>query len=234
MTDAGAIHLVEDEAAWAIVEGRHGDPFSVLGPHKIGGAWVVTAFVPGAEALSLITGKAGKQTPMDHWGQGLFVGTLPRKGPYRLRATGNGTTWEFDDPFAFGPVLGEMDEYLLGEGTHKRLWKVLGAHLITHEGVAGTHFAVWAPNATRVSVVGDFNIWDGRRHPMRRRGATGVWEIFVPGLRRRVDLQIRDPGAGRAFVAAQGRSGGLWLGTSARQCELSCAASRATLPMQTG
>ena len=79
-------------------------------------------------------------------------------------------TWEFEDPFRFGPVLGEMDEYLLGEGTHRRLWQVLGAHVITHEGVEGTHFAVWAPNAERVSVVGDFNIWDGRRHPMRRRG----------------------------------------------------------------
>ena len=79
-------------------------------------------------------------------------------------------TWDWDDPFRFGPVLGEMDEYLLAEGTHHQLWKVLGAHPITHEGVEGTHFAVWAPNAARVSVVGDFNIWDGRRHPMRRRG----------------------------------------------------------------
>ena len=79
--------------------------------------------------------------------------------------------------------MGEIDEYLLGEGTHQRIWQVLGAHLITHEGVEGVQFAVWAPNAQRVSVVGDFNIWDGRRHPMRRRGATGVWETFVPGLK---------------------------------------------------
>ena len=93
------------------------------------------------------------------------------------------TEWEFDDAYRFGPVLGEMDEYLLGEGTHKRIWQVLGAHLITHEGVDGVHFAVWAPNAQRVSVVGDFNVWDGRRHPMRRRGATGVWETFIPGLK---------------------------------------------------
>ena len=174
--------LIAHDDAWAIVEGRHGDPFSVLGPHKRGAAWVVTAFVSGAETLSLVTGKAGRATPMDHWGQGLFVGTLPRKGAYTFRATAPGTEWDFDDPFAFGPVLGEMDEYLLGEGTHKRLWKVLGAHLMTHEGIMGTHFAVWAPNAERVSVVGDFNIWDGRRHPMRRRGPTGVWEIFIPGL----------------------------------------------------
>jgi 1,4-alpha-glucan branching enzyme len=174
--------LIDEGAAWAIVEGRHGDPFSVLGQHKRGSKSVVTAFVPGAEKLWVLTGKTGKATEASHWGQGLFLCELPRKSAYRLRAEGHGTTWEFDDPYAFGPVLGEMDEYLLGEGTHKRLWQVLGAHLITHEGVAGTHFAVWAPNAERVSVVGNFNIWDGRRHPMRRRGATGVWETFIPGL----------------------------------------------------
>jgi 1,4-alpha-glucan branching enzyme len=174
--------LIDQADAMAIVEGRHGDPFSVLGPHKRGGQWLVTAFVPWADAVWLLAGKSGKAVETVHWGQGLFVGSLPRKGGYRLRARANGTEWDFDDPFAFGPVLGEMDEYLLGEGTHKRLWRVLGAHLITHQGVAGVHFAVWAPNAQRVSVVGGFNNWDGRRHPMRRRGPTGVWEIFIPGL----------------------------------------------------
>ncbi|MCU0900168.1 MAG: 1,4-alpha-glucan branching protein GlgB [Cypionkella sp.] len=174
--------LIDDATAWALVEGRHGDPFSVLGPHQRGGKWVVTAFVPGADSLTVLTGKAGKELPATHWGHGLFLCTLPRRSSYRLRATGHGTTWDFEDPFRFGPVLGELDEYLLGEGTHRRIWQVLGAHVITHEGVAGTHFAVWAPNAERVSVVGDFNIWDGRRHPMRRRRATGVWETFVPDL----------------------------------------------------
>ncbi len=192
MTDA----MIEDGAAWAIAEGRHGDPFSVLGLHKRAGRWVVTAFVPGAERLWVLTGKAGTPSEAQHWGQGLFLCALPRKSAYRLRAEGHGATWEFDDPFDFGPVLGEMDEYLLGEGTHKRLWQVLGAHLITHEGIAGTHFAVWAPNAERVSVVGDFNIWDGRRHPMRRRGPTGVWEIFIPGLAEGTTYkyEIRGPG----------------------------------------
>ena len=113
---------------------------------------------------------------------GLFAGVVAARAPYRLRATGSGAVWAFDDPFRFGPVIGELDEYLLGEGRQKRLWHSLGAHIITHEGVEGTHFAVWAPNAERVSVVGDFNIWDGRRHPMRRRGGTGVWETFVPGM----------------------------------------------------
>lgn len=176
--------LIDHGAAKAIVEGRHGDPFSVLGLHKREAGWVVTAFVPGAERLSVLTGKAGKAVEaMAIPGcDGLFCAALPRKLDYRLRAEGHGATWEFDDPFRFGPVLGEMDEYLLGEGTHKRLWQVLGAHVVTHEGVEGTHFAVWAPNADRVSVVGDFNVWDGRRHPMRRRGPTGVWETFIPGL----------------------------------------------------
>ena len=171
--------------AQAIVEGRHGDPFAVLGPHQVGVDWVVTAFVPGAERLWLLGAKSAK--PVEGVAvpgfDGLFQVALARKGPYRLKAQGHGTEWEFEDPFRFGPIIGEIDEYLLGEGTHQRIWQVLGAHLITHEGVEGVQFAVWAPNAQRVSVVGDFNIWDGRRHPMRRRGVTGVWETFVPGLK---------------------------------------------------
>ena len=93
-----------------------------------------------------------------------------------------GEEWLVHDPYGFGPVMGALDEYLLGEGRHEELYKRLGAHPVTHEGVEGTAFAVWAPNARRVSVVGPFNAWDGRRHPMRRRGATGVWEIFLPGI----------------------------------------------------
>jgi 1,4-alpha-glucan branching enzyme len=189
---------MDEGAAWAIAEGRHGDPFAVLGPHGSGKDFTITAFVPGADKLWVLTGKTGKPVPCDNeYGiPGLFSCALPKKTAYRLRAEGSGATWEFDDPFAFGPVLGEMDEYLFSEGTHKRLWTVLGAHLITHEGVEGVHFAVWAPNADRVSVVGDFNIWDGRRHPMRRRGATGVWEIFVPGQGEGTTYkyEIRGPG----------------------------------------
>ena len=144
----------------------------------------MTAFVPGAEKLWVLGGKGSKPVPAAQVRglDGLFQAQLSKRADYRLRAEGHGVLWEFDDPFRFGPVLGEMDEYLLGEGTHRRIWQVLGAHLKTHEGVDGVHFAVWAPNAQRVSVVGDFNIWDGRRNPMRRRGATGVWETFIPGL----------------------------------------------------
>jgi 1,4-alpha-glucan branching enzyme len=171
--------------ARAIAQGTHGDPFSVLGLHPVGDAWQLRAFVPGADTLTVCTdAKSGGgiiATPMKDV-PSFFTADLPAKVPYSLRAKGSGAEWSFDDPFRFGPVLGEMDEYLLGEGTHKRLWQVLGAHLITHEGAEGVHFAVWAPNAQRVSVVGDFNDWDGRRTPMRRRGPTGVWEIFIPGL----------------------------------------------------
>ncbi|MBI1171352.1 1,4-alpha-glucan branching protein GlgB [bacterium] len=190
--------LLDSGTAQAIVEGRHGDPFAVLGPHPRGKDWVVTAFVPGAVKLALVpAGKGAK--PVEATEKpgfpGLFHVVMPKNANYRFRATSANTEWEFEDAYRYGPVLGEMDEYLLGEGTHRRMWQVLGAHLITHEGTAGVHFAVWAPNAQRVSVVGDFNIWDGRRNPMRRRGATGVWEIFIPGLKEGASYkyEIRTP-----------------------------------------
>ena len=188
--------LLDEGTARAIAEGRHGDPFSVLGPQKRGGSWVVTAFVPGADRLWVLTGKKVEEAVPYPGFPCLFTCPQVKKAAYRLRAQGSGTEWEFDDPFRFGPVLGEMDEYLLGEGTHKRLWHALGAHCLTHVGVAGVHFAVWAPNAERVSVVGGFNVWDGRRHPMRRRGGTGVWETFVPGLAEgeAYKYEIRGPG----------------------------------------
>ena len=170
--------------AAAITGGRHGDPYAVLGPHQVGKAWVVTAFVPGAEKLSLVVAGEVPVAAVPVAGfAGLFQAVMAKNAPYRLRAQGHDVEWEFDDAYRFGPVMGELDEYLLGEGSHKRIWQVLGAHLITHEGTEGVHFAVWAPNAQRVSVVGDFNVWDGRRNPMRRRGATGVWEAFIPGLK---------------------------------------------------
>ncbi len=174
--------LVDPAAARAILAGAHGDPFSVLGLHERAKLFVLTVFVPGADAVAAIMDVGRNVLAPVPDAPGLFAGILPKRAPYRLRAGNGGAEWEFEDPYRFGPVLGEMDEYLLAEGTQKRLWHSLGAHERLHEGVAGVHFAVWAPNAERVSVVGDFNIWDGRRNPMRRRGATGVWEIFLPGL----------------------------------------------------
>ena len=171
------------EDARRIVIGQHDNPFAVLGPHKIGRSRHVTAFDPGAVKLwAVVSGKAHGLEPV-HDAPGVFTGKVPGTKPYTLKGEDNaGGQWEMEDAFRFGPVMGEMDEYLLAEGTHERLWQVLGAHVVTHEGTLGTHFAVWAPNARRVSVVGDFNAWDGRRHPMRRRGATGVWETFVPSV----------------------------------------------------
>ena len=165
-----------------IEAGVFDDCFSVLGPHSRDGDRWVTAFAPGATDVAARIGKANHGLARID-GSALFTGKVPGAETYVLVGQrNNGESWEWEDPYRFGPVLGEIDEYLLGEGTHNRLWKALGAHVMEHEGVAGTHFAVWAPNARRVSVVGDFNFWDGRRHVMRRRGATGVWEIFLPGL----------------------------------------------------
>ena len=164
----------------ALDRARHGDPFAVLGPHKVGrNRWIVTV-QPDADTVSAIVGT--KETPLERIFRNVFAAPVPG-GDYLLRMTyGFGPDFVTADPYAFGPVLGEMDAYLMGEGTHRQLWRALGAHVMDHEGSHGTHFAVWAPNAQRVSVVGDFNSWDGRRHVMRRVGQSGVWEIFVPGL----------------------------------------------------
>ena len=163
----------------ALAEGRCSQPFSILGPRRQGSVLVLTVFHPDLSALWVL-GADGAQE-MERVSGDVFRAVIP-VGDYRLRArNGRGDEWEFDDPYRFGPVLGEVDLHLLAEGTHRHLWRALGAHVIDHEGATGVHFAVWAPNARRVSVVGDFNAWDGRRHPMRRVGQ-GFWEIFLPGL----------------------------------------------------
>lgn len=169
----------------AIVAGDHADPFAALGPHPAAGGVRIAAFLPGAETVAVIGRNGGEplaELEKIH-DDGLFQGVVEDQTlsfAYRLKASRGGDTWTVEDPYRFAPVIGEMDNYLLGEGSHKRLWERLGAHLIEHQGVKGTHFAVWAPNARRVSVVGDFNQWDGRRHPMRVHPGTGVWEIFLP------------------------------------------------------
>ncbi|MEO5336352.1 MAG: 1,4-alpha-glucan branching protein GlgB [Magnetospirillum sp. WYHS-4] len=179
-----------DEAGFAaLAAAEHGDPFGFLGMHEApGDSLVVRAFIPGAEALVVVevgSGQAIGAMQRLH-PDGGFLLTIPyRKDrfPYRLRATWGDRAVEFDDPYRFAPFLGELDLYLLAEGTHLESWKRLGAHPMTLEGVGGVNFAVWAPNARRVSVVGDFNGWDGRRHPMRKHPSCGVWEIFIPGAR---------------------------------------------------
>ncbi|MEL6207139.1 MAG: 1,4-alpha-glucan branching protein GlgB [Pseudomonadota bacterium] len=176
------LDLIPDADKERLATGQHDDPFAVLGPHERKGARHVTAFLPGASGVAaVVEGKPHRLSASDRY-PGLFSGPVPGKSAYTLTADWGGATHEFADPYSFGSVIGEMDEYLLSEGTHRRIWQVLGAHVMEVGGVAGTHFAVWAPNARRVSVVGGFNTWDGRRAPMRRRGSTGVWEIFLPGI----------------------------------------------------
>jgi len=172
----------------AIIAGRHGDPFAILGPHDIKAGAVVRAFVPHAEFLDVIGADGAVVSRLERrhdagFFEGLVDPTLAgRERRYRLRATNRTASWDLDDPYSFGPVLGPMDDYLLLEGTHRRLFERFGAQVMTHEGVDGVNFAVWAPRAARVSVVGDFNAWDGRRHQMRKRIDSGIWEIFAPGI----------------------------------------------------
>jgi len=171
--------------AGRIAAGTFDDPFAVLGPHDTAEGRVLRVFMPGADRVSVIDGGSGERLgalSRVHEA-GIFTGPLPEGvRDYRLACRGGAAEWQTDDPYRFGPVIGAEDEHYVCEGTHMRLWEVLGAHARDHEGVAGIHFAVWAPNAQRVSLVGDFNMWDGRRHVMRRRGSTGIWEIFMPGL----------------------------------------------------
>ncbi|MEM6486844.1 MAG: 1,4-alpha-glucan branching protein GlgB [Pseudomonadota bacterium] len=177
--------LIDPSAAAALARGEHTDPFSLLGAHpQPDGQCIVRAMVPGAETVSVIDPAGTLLAEMAPAGaEGLWAATLSRHpGTYRLRAWRGQDCWQIDDAYRFAPVLGEKDEYFLSEGTHLRLWRALGAHLRSHEGVSGVAFAVWAPAARRVSVVGDFNDWDGRRHVMRWRGGSGIAEIFIPGI----------------------------------------------------
>ncbi len=175
----------------AIVAGTHGDPFSVLGMQSSGKDFQARCFIPHAEFVTAFTlaGKEAGELARRH-DAGFFEGKLKirKRQPLRYRAKNVDGEWWVTDPYSFGPVLGPMDDYYIAEGSHLRLFDKLGAHLIDHEGASGVHFAVWAPNARRVSVVGDFNDWDGRRHAMRLRQDTGIWEIFLP-----------DIGEGRAY-----------------------------------
>ena len=167
--------------AYAVIEGRHPDPFHYLGWHPDGGTPVVRAFLPDASEVAAIDEKGRATTLPRIHDAGLFAGKLKCEKPrYRLRARFGDRVVEMEDPYRFPPVLSDVDLYLLAEGTHLHLYDKLGAHPMEMDGVPGTAFAVFAPGARRVSVVGDFNFWDGRRHAMRVRG-NGFWEIFIPG-----------------------------------------------------
>ncbi|MBZ5486089.1 1,4-alpha-glucan branching protein GlgB [Halomonas aquamarina] len=190
MNDITATRPVLDRTLWlseddadALIEGTHRDPFSVLGIHSDEQGDYLRAFLPGAIGVDVLDRDGsvrccltGLQIP------GLFAARLPHAAPYQLHIRWPQGEQITEDPYSFGLLLGEMDLYLLGEGNHRNLGHCLGAQPLTVEGVQGVRFAVWAPNARRVSVVGHFNSWDGRRHVMRLRHPAGVWELFVPRL----------------------------------------------------
>lgn len=170
----------------AIVYGYHGAPFDVLGPHDVDDQIVIRAFLPQAQSVAVITEQSADTDMERVHPAGLFQVVVKRTAnplQYRLRLTyPDGNTQEIEDPYALPADLSDYDTYLMAQGTHLHIYERLGAHLATIEGVDGVRFAVWAPNAARVSVVGNFNAWDGRRHPMRFHHDTGIWELFVPGL----------------------------------------------------
>ncbi|MGW0467419.1 1,4-alpha-glucan branching enzyme [Streptomyces sp. NPDC003027] len=166
-----------------LLAGEHHDPHALLGAHPVRGGVAIRVLRPYAREVTVIA--KGKRTTLHDDGDGLFSGLLPllRKVPeYELRVRYDGDELAVEDPYRFLPSLGELDLHLIGEGRHEELWKALGARPMTHQGVAGTRFTVWAPNARGVRVTGDFTCWDGTALPMRSLGATGVWELFVPGI----------------------------------------------------
>ncbi|MFK7876696.1 MAG: 1,4-alpha-glucan branching protein GlgB [Paracoccaceae bacterium] len=169
-----------DTALADLNRGTHPAPWDVLGPQKYKNRrWICTLQPAATEVIATV---AGKSTSLVRISGDVFAARVPGKTYTLTMHYPDGSTHTTHDPFAFDPVISDIDEYLIGEGTHKQLWRALGAHVTKHQSVEGVHFAVWAPNAKRVAVVGDFNSWDGRRHQMRPVGQTGVWETFLPGL----------------------------------------------------
>ena len=175
---------IDPAAAQALARGDVGDPFALLGPHPTDGGVILRAYLPGAEAVealaaddSVLAELLPVQLP------GLYAAMIPAPCAYRYRIRWRGgAVQETEDPYSYGLLLGDVDVYLLAEGRHQELGRVLGAQAMRIDGVDGVRFAVWAPNARRVSVVGSFNAWDGRRHAMRKRIESGVWELFIPRL----------------------------------------------------
>ena len=169
-----------------LMTGQCGDPFAVLGRHRDHRQDIVRVFYPDAVEVHLMIQQASGQTVekimrrIDD--RGLYSATLPRSAHYFLRIRWADAWQETHDPYSFGLLLGDIDLYLFSEGKHQQIDRMMGAIPMTVNGIEGVRFAVWAPNARRVSVVGDFNIWDGRRHCMRLRHGSGIWELFIPGV----------------------------------------------------
>ncbi len=185
MAKASSPHEMQDQHALdALVHGRNGDPFSYLGRHATPYGLVVRAFFPGARQVDVLASRTGERlgTLACIHGAGVFSGIVLSDAPYKFAIIWPEAIQEIEDPYAFGMLLDEEDLNLFSAGHHPNLSDCLGSHVMEIDGVRGVRFAVWAPNARRVSVVGHFNVWDGRRHPMRLRHAAGVWELFIPRL----------------------------------------------------
>jgi 1,4-alpha-glucan branching enzyme len=197
MESVGRAACTDAAALEALASGHQGDPFAVLGPHATTSGLVVRAFLPGALSV-LVLARQGERVlgELLPEGQGGVFSGVVQPSPYFLRIQWPGAVQETEDPYSFGLILGELDLYLFAQGNHWQLAEQFGASAVSHEGIDGVRFAVWAPNARRASVVGDFNAWDGRRHPMRWRGDAGVWELFIPRLRagERYKYEILDAG----------------------------------------
>ncbi|MFF7091281.1 1,4-alpha-glucan branching enzyme [Streptomyces rubradiris] len=165
-----------------LLAGTHHDPHALLGAHPVPGGTLLRALRPHARAVSVLAD--GDRTELRPEGDGLFAGVLPRPDipSYTLLVAYDDGEREVHDPYRFLPALGELDLHLVREGRHEQLWRALGAEPMVHQGVAGTRFTVWAPNAQGVRVAGDFTYWDGTQYPMRSLGASGVWELFLPGI----------------------------------------------------
>ncbi|HTW17687.1 MAG TPA: 1,4-alpha-glucan branching protein GlgB [Nocardioides sp.] len=179
-------HPVDREQLAQIVRGEHGDPHAVLGPHPHDGGVTVRVLKPLASSVTVQY--ADGETRLEHEYEGIWVGVLPVPDvpDYRVAVAYDGGPSVVDDPYRFLPTLGEVDLHLINEGRHEQLWQVLGARVHRYPGalgdVTGTSFAVWAPSARAIRLKADFNAWDGREHPMRQLGTSGVWELFVPGV----------------------------------------------------
>ncbi|CFR03071.1 1,4-alpha-glucan branching enzyme [Yersinia kristensenii] len=170
-----------------IISGHYADPFAVLGMHQTERGLQVCALLPDAKEVWLVETDTGRNVVQlqSEDPRGFFIAKIPQRKKsfrYQLAVTWQESTQILDDPYRFGTLLQDIDAWLLAEGTHLRPYERLGAHLMSLDKVPGVSFAVWAPNAQRVSVVGEFNFWDGRRHPMRLRRENGIWELFLPGV----------------------------------------------------
>ena len=178
--------MIETHELDALVEGRHHNPHGILGLHGKDRSWVIRTLRPGAKSVSVLIGR--KEHALEHLHRGIWElkGKTKLPAGYRIRTRFDGGDWLTADGYAAAPTIGELDLHLISEGRHEELWRALGAHRVSWKDslgeVTGFAFRLWAPNASAVRLVGDFNYWDGTSHPMRSMGSSGVWELFVPGL----------------------------------------------------